>query len=276
MISGELSFLAGRKWQTAGPGETVVVPAGTRHAYRNSGTEPAHASATRALPRRLEEFLDRRRGDGPRRQDHPPRAAEVPGSSRAGAAHGGAPSQDGRDASPVTRPASGISSNRRGSFVITPSTPSASSALDPLGVVDRPDVDLAARRVHRAAPAPAHQQPVRHHRLAAAGAHARGRLAGQPGAPHARDRVGGQRERRARVVAPHARHRPAAPQPRGELAEAVEALGVHRGHERALAPARARRAPRPPRARSRAASCPRPARRPRTPRRRSGRAPRRA
>src|SRR4051794_41161062 len=40
--SGQCDFLAGRRWHTAGPGETVVVPAGTRHAYRNRGDEVAH------------------------------------------------------------------------------------------------------------------------------------------------------------------------------------------------------------------------------------------
>jgi quercetin dioxygenase-like cupin family protein len=41
MLEGRLSFLAGRKWSSAGPGETVVVPAGVRHAYRNKGNETA-------------------------------------------------------------------------------------------------------------------------------------------------------------------------------------------------------------------------------------------
>ena len=57
VISGELSFLAGRKWQTAGAGETVVVPAGTRHAYRNSGAKPAHGVCHASPPQSLEEFL---------------------------------------------------------------------------------------------------------------------------------------------------------------------------------------------------------------------------
>jgi len=57
VISGQLSFLSGRKWQTAGPGETVVVAAGTRHAYRNSGAEPAHGVCRASPPQSLEEFL---------------------------------------------------------------------------------------------------------------------------------------------------------------------------------------------------------------------------
>jgi quercetin dioxygenase-like cupin family protein len=57
VISGELSFLVGRKWQKAVAGETVVVPAGTRHAYRNSGSEPAHGVCHASPPQSLEEFL---------------------------------------------------------------------------------------------------------------------------------------------------------------------------------------------------------------------------
>jgi quercetin dioxygenase-like cupin family protein len=57
VISGELSFLAGRKWRTATAGESVVVPAGTRHAYRNSGDELAHGVCRASPPQSLEEFL---------------------------------------------------------------------------------------------------------------------------------------------------------------------------------------------------------------------------
>src|SRR2546426_3516971 len=42
VLVGRPSFLAGRKWRTAGPGEMVVVPPGTRHAYRNRDDEVAH------------------------------------------------------------------------------------------------------------------------------------------------------------------------------------------------------------------------------------------
>jgi quercetin dioxygenase-like cupin family protein len=58
VISGQLSFLSGRKWQTAGPGETVVVPAGTRHAYRNDGDELAHGVCRASPPQSLQEFLE--------------------------------------------------------------------------------------------------------------------------------------------------------------------------------------------------------------------------
>src|SRR5918992_1000309 len=42
--AGRPSFLAGKKWRTAGPGETIIVPAGVRHAYRNRGDETAHVT----------------------------------------------------------------------------------------------------------------------------------------------------------------------------------------------------------------------------------------
>src|ERR1051326_8384681 len=43
VLEGTCSFLSGRKWVSAGPGETVVVPAGTRHAYRNKSGAEAHS-----------------------------------------------------------------------------------------------------------------------------------------------------------------------------------------------------------------------------------------
>ena len=57
VLSGELSLLSGRKWSVAKPGETVVVPAGKRHAYRNAGTVETHAICTARPPQSLEEFL---------------------------------------------------------------------------------------------------------------------------------------------------------------------------------------------------------------------------
>jgi quercetin dioxygenase-like cupin family protein len=54
---GHAEFLAGRKWRTAGPGETVIVPAGVRHAYRNRGDETAHVVCDVRPPSRLQEFL---------------------------------------------------------------------------------------------------------------------------------------------------------------------------------------------------------------------------
>jgi hypothetical protein len=58
VIAGRPSFLAGRKWQTAGPGETVVVPAGTRHAYRNRGDEVAHVICHARPPSSLQGVLE--------------------------------------------------------------------------------------------------------------------------------------------------------------------------------------------------------------------------
>lgn len=56
--AGRPEFLSGRRWQAAGPGEEVVVPAGTRHAFRNRGAEEAHFLATVRPPSTLQEFLE--------------------------------------------------------------------------------------------------------------------------------------------------------------------------------------------------------------------------
>jgi quercetin dioxygenase-like cupin family protein len=54
VLDGEIEFLVGRKWvQTA----DVLVPAGTRHAYRNRGTRTAHMVTTVTPPLELESFL---------------------------------------------------------------------------------------------------------------------------------------------------------------------------------------------------------------------------
>jgi quercetin dioxygenase-like cupin family protein len=58
VLSGQASFLAGRKWQTAGPGETVVVPAGVRHAYRNRGHGQVHFVCDVRPPSSLQAFLE--------------------------------------------------------------------------------------------------------------------------------------------------------------------------------------------------------------------------
>src|ERR671923_1926884 len=55
--SGTAQFLAGRKWQTARPGETVVVPPGTRHAYRNTSDDVAHVICHARPPSSLQGFL---------------------------------------------------------------------------------------------------------------------------------------------------------------------------------------------------------------------------
>src|SRR5918992_5655204 len=58
VLAGHPSFLAGRRWRTAAPGETVVVPAGLRHAYRNRGDEVAHVVCEARPPSTLQEFLE--------------------------------------------------------------------------------------------------------------------------------------------------------------------------------------------------------------------------
>jgi quercetin dioxygenase-like cupin family protein len=54
VLEGELEFLVGRRWQTLAQ---VVVPAGTRHAFRNRSGREAHMVAIATPPQELEEFL---------------------------------------------------------------------------------------------------------------------------------------------------------------------------------------------------------------------------
>ncbi len=56
--AGTAEFLSGRKWISAGPGETVVVPRGTRHAFRNRGDEVARVHCEASPPSTLQEFLE--------------------------------------------------------------------------------------------------------------------------------------------------------------------------------------------------------------------------
>jgi mannose-6-phosphate isomerase-like protein (cupin superfamily) len=58
VVEGRPEFLAGRRWQSADPGQTVVVPAGTRHAFRNRGDEVAHVRCEARPPSSLQEFLE--------------------------------------------------------------------------------------------------------------------------------------------------------------------------------------------------------------------------
>jgi quercetin dioxygenase-like cupin family protein len=58
VLAGSPSFLSGRRWHTAAAGETVVVPPGTRHAYRNRGEETAHMVCHARPPSTLQEFLE--------------------------------------------------------------------------------------------------------------------------------------------------------------------------------------------------------------------------
>jgi quercetin dioxygenase-like cupin family protein len=54
VLEGEIEFLVGRRWQRL---PEVLVPAGTRHAYRNSSGEPAHMVTEVTPPMELEAFL---------------------------------------------------------------------------------------------------------------------------------------------------------------------------------------------------------------------------
>jgi quercetin dioxygenase-like cupin family protein len=58
VLDGVAELLSGRSWRPAGPGETVVVAPGTRHAYRNRGEEIAHVVCiAKPASASLEEFL---------------------------------------------------------------------------------------------------------------------------------------------------------------------------------------------------------------------------
>ena len=58
VLAGTPQFLAGRSWHTTGPGDTVVVPAGRRHAYRNRGDHVAHITCDVTPPSTVQEFLE--------------------------------------------------------------------------------------------------------------------------------------------------------------------------------------------------------------------------
>lgn len=55
---GRCSFLSGRKWTEAGPGEVAFVPPGTRHAYRNRSDGLARVVCEARPPSTLQEFLE--------------------------------------------------------------------------------------------------------------------------------------------------------------------------------------------------------------------------
>ena len=58
VLAGRPSFLAGRTWQEAAPGQTIVVPPGLRHSYRNDGDEVAHMVCDVRPPSTLQPFLE--------------------------------------------------------------------------------------------------------------------------------------------------------------------------------------------------------------------------
>jgi len=58
VLDGTVEFLAGRRWHPAQAGQTVVVPPGTRHAFRNRGTETGHFVCDATPPSTLQQFLE--------------------------------------------------------------------------------------------------------------------------------------------------------------------------------------------------------------------------
>ena len=58
VLEGELEITAGRKKQRVGPGESVVAPAGVRHAFRNRASETAHMRVEVEPPMELQESIE--------------------------------------------------------------------------------------------------------------------------------------------------------------------------------------------------------------------------
>lgn len=54
VLEGEIEFLVGRRWERH---DEIVVPAGTRHAYRNVSDTTVHMVTEVEPPQELEEFL---------------------------------------------------------------------------------------------------------------------------------------------------------------------------------------------------------------------------
>ena len=104
VLSGNPSFLAGKRWQTASPGETVVVPPGMRHAYRNRGNEVAHVVCEARPPQSLQEFLEEAVALGRDGKLDAPRVAQAPGGAARGRGNGRAPPRHGRAAVPADAP----------------------------------------------------------------------------------------------------------------------------------------------------------------------------
>jgi mannose-6-phosphate isomerase-like protein (cupin superfamily) len=58
VVSGTMKFKLGLKTIIAGPGETVVVPAGKRHRFSNAGAEDAHVRVEVRPALRMEELFE--------------------------------------------------------------------------------------------------------------------------------------------------------------------------------------------------------------------------
>jgi quercetin dioxygenase-like cupin family protein len=59
VIAGSVRFKIGGLEQTAGPGDTIVAPAGTPHTARNVGEKPAHLRIQMRPALRWQEFVER-------------------------------------------------------------------------------------------------------------------------------------------------------------------------------------------------------------------------
>jgi len=57
VLEGRAEFLSGRRWIRAEKGDKVVVPAGTRHAFRNAGDTTARIRCEASPPETLQAFL---------------------------------------------------------------------------------------------------------------------------------------------------------------------------------------------------------------------------
>jgi quercetin dioxygenase-like cupin family protein len=58
VLDGRPEFLAGRSWKETRAGDTVLVPPGTRHAFRNRSGEVAQFVCHATPPSTLQEFLE--------------------------------------------------------------------------------------------------------------------------------------------------------------------------------------------------------------------------
>jgi quercetin dioxygenase-like cupin family protein len=58
VLAGTMKFTLGHKTIVAGPGETVVVPAGKRHRFSNAGDEDAHVRVEVRPALRMEELFE--------------------------------------------------------------------------------------------------------------------------------------------------------------------------------------------------------------------------
>ena len=66
-VEGTAQFLSGRKWHDTPAGEGVVVPPGTRHAFRNRSDDVAHIRCRATPPMTPPGVPHRRRRDEPGR-----------------------------------------------------------------------------------------------------------------------------------------------------------------------------------------------------------------